>query len=65
MKKLLLLVFLFVPFALQAQQPPVFDKSTTSFVADQQVTAGIEMSSDNWKSLLGSQVPVGISRSFF
>lgn len=58
MKKLLLLMLLSVTTALYAQQPPVFDKSNTSFVANQQVTASVEMSSDNWKPLLESQVPV-------
>ncbi len=58
MKKLVLLVILFAPFALQAQQPPVFDKSTVTFVPAQQVTEGVEMNSANWNSLLESTVPV-------
>jgi hypothetical protein len=58
MKKLLLLVLLTVTTALHAQQPPVFDKSNTSFVADQQVTVGVEMNSNNWNSLLESTVPI-------
>ena len=49
-------MLLSVTTALHAQQPPVFDKSNTSFVADQQVTVGVEMNSNNWNSLLESTV---------